>query len=97
MIATAEVLTFQEGGGVLMVRVFASDTTRVEIAGDFTTPPWEPIRLDREGPFFVARLRLNSGKYRISVRVNEGEWRAPRNLARVRDDFGGEAGIVVIP
>ena len=97
MIATAEVLTFQEGGGVLMVRVFASDTMLVEIAGDFTPIPWEPIKLQREGAFFVARVRLRSGKYRISVRVNQGDWRAPRNLARVRDDYGGEAGLVVIP
>lgn len=95
LIATAEVLPFQEGGGVLMVRVFASDTMTVEIAGDFSE--WEPIRLEREGPFFVARVRLPSGKYRISVRVNRGVWRAPRNLARVRDDYGGEAGLVVIP
>ena len=30
-------------------------------------------------------------------RVTLGEGRAPRNLARGRDDYRGEAGLVVVP
>jgi hypothetical protein len=77
------------------VRVFATDTMVIEIAGDFSE--WEPVPLEREGPYFVARVRLPPGKYRVAVRINLGVWRAPRNLARVRDDYGGEAGLIVIP
>ena len=33
----------------------------------------------------------------IGVRLREGAWRAPRNVARVRDDYGGESGLVVVP
>lgn len=95
LIASAEVIPFVGGGGELSIRVFASDTMHVEVAGDFSE--WEPLPLVREGPYFISRTELSSGKYRVAVRVNGGEWRAPRNLARVRDDYGGEAGLVVIP
>jgi hypothetical protein len=53
--------------------------------------------MEREAGVWVARVRLTTGKYRVAVQVDGGDWRAPRNLARVRDDFGGEAGLVVIP
>lgn len=94
-IARAEVSRLSGGGGELVVRIFASDTLLVDVAGDFSQ--WQPVPLQREGSFWVARVQLAPGKYRVAVRANLGPWRAPRNLARVRDDFGGEAGIVVIP
>jgi hypothetical protein len=83
------------GGGRLAVRVFAADTVDVEVAGDFSA--WLPLELVREGSFWVARVDLPSGKYHVGVRLPRGPWRAPRNLARVRDDYGGESGLVVIP
>ncbi len=94
-IAIATVDPMPGGGGELVVQVFAADTMLVEVAGDFSN--WQPLPLVREGGLLVARVRLPPGKHRVAVRVNLGEWRAPRNLARVRDDYGGEAGIVVIP
>lgn len=94
-IARASVETRPGGGGVLEVRVFAADTMLIEVAGDFSD--WHPLPLEREGSFWVARVRLGPGKYRVAVRSNLGPWRAPRNLARVRDDYGGEAGLLVIP
>ena len=51
----------------------------------------------REGSDCVARVDLPAGKYHVGVRLRDGTWRAPRNLARVRDDYGGESGVVVIP
>ncbi len=95
MIARATVEPMAAGGGELVVRVFASDALEIIIAGDFSD--WKPIPMERQEGTWVARVRLPSGKYRVAVQVNNGEWRAPRNLARVRDDFGGEAGLVVIP
>jgi hypothetical protein len=94
-IARAEVTPIVGGGGELVVSVFASDTMLVDVAGDFSE--WRPVQMEREGAFWVARVRLPPGKYRVAVRSNLGPWRAPRNLARVRDDYGGEAGLVVIP
>jgi hypothetical protein len=95
LIARASIEPLALGGGVLEVRVFASDALEIVIAGDFSE--WRPIRMEREGTMWISRTRLPPGKYRVAVQVNGGEWRAPRNLARVRDDFGGEAGLVVIP
>jgi hypothetical protein len=95
LIARASIEPLALGGGVLEVRVFASDALEIIIAGDFSD--WRPIRMEREGTMWISRTRLPPGKYRVAVQVNGGEWRAPRNLARVRDDFGGEAGLVVIP
>ncbi len=94
-IAMATVDPMPGGGGELVVQVFAADTMLVEVAGDFSE--WQPVPLVREGGLLVARVRLPPGKHLVAVRVNLGTWRAPRNLARVRDDYGGEAGIVVIP
>ena len=94
-ISRATVETRPGGGGDLVVRVFAADTMLIEVAGDFSD--WQPLPLEREDGFWVARVRLPPGSYRVAVRANLGLWRAPRNLARVRDDYGGEAGIVVIP
>ena len=68
---------------------------KVEVAGDFSA--WEPVAMGRDGSFWIARVALGPGKHRVAVRVSGGEWRAPRNLARVRDDYGGEAGLVVVP
>jgi hypothetical protein len=95
VIAEAGVVAFAGGGGELVVRVLAVESMLVEVAGDFSD--WEPLPMEREGTFWVARARLHPGKHRVAVRVNLGEWRAPRNLARVRDDYGGEAGLVVVP
>ncbi len=94
-IARASLESQPGGGGELVVSVFASDTMLIEVAGDFSE--WKPLPLHREEGFLVARVRLPPGKYRVAVRANLGPWRAPRNLARVRDDFGGEAGLLVIP
>lgn len=95
-IAEANVTAMPGGGGELVVRVLAVESMPVEVAGDFSD--WQPLPLTREGTlFWVARVRLGSGKHRVAVRVADGAWRAPRNLARVRDDYGGESGLVVIP
>ena len=84
-----------EGGAELELRVEAHDTLVVDVAADFSS--WKPLPMVREGDEWVVRVALPPGKYRIGVRANLGPWRAPRNLARVRDDFGGESGLIVIP
>lgn len=94
-IADAAYLPRPGGGGTLVVRIEAHDSLAVEVAGDFSD--WKPLPLVREGAYWVARVPLPPGKYHVGVRANLGLWRAPRNLARVRDDFGGESGLIVIP
>ena len=85
----------RDGQTELVVRIVASDTLTVEVAGDFSD--WQPLPLERDGNQWIARVVLPPGKYHLGIRANHGTWRAPRNLARVHDDFGGESGLIVIP
>jgi hypothetical protein len=82
-------------GTLLVVRVSAGESQRVEVAGSFSG--WEPVPLTRTPGGWEARATLHSGRYRVAVRVDGGPWRAPLNLGKVRDEFGGEAGLVVVP
>jgi hypothetical protein len=93
-----EVAADTHGGApqrVLEIRVEASDTAAVTVAGSFSQ--WDPIPLRWEAGVWVARVPIEQGTHRLGVRVGAGPWRAPRNLARVRDGFGGESGLVVVP
>ncbi|MEY4607976.1 MAG: hypothetical protein RL625_193, partial [Gemmatimonadota bacterium] len=80
---------------LLEIRVEASDTATVTVAGSFSQ--WEPIPLRWDDGVWVARVLVATGTHRLGIRVGTGPWRAPRNLARVRDGFGGESGLLVIP
>jgi hypothetical protein len=82
-------------GAVLIVRVIAPDSARVDVAGSFSS--WQPVTLRRTTDGWEAQVTLPSGTHRVAVRINGGPWRAPSNLGKVRDEFGGEAGIVVVP
>jgi hypothetical protein len=82
-------------GTLLVVRVTAAESQRVEVAGSFSG--WEPVPLTRTPEGWEARVALRSGRYRVAVRVDGGPWRAPLNLGKIRDEFGGEAGLVVVP
>ena len=94
-IAGAHLIPRAGGGADLEVRVEALDALVLEVAADFSE--WKPLPMVREGDEWVVRVSLPPGKYHLGVRANGGPWRAPRNLARVRDDFGGESGLIVIP
>ena len=85
----------REGRGEVSISLLATIGSLVEIASSSTE--WKPVRAPREGDRFVHRFTLPSGTHRVAVRVNGGAWRAPRGLAVVDDDFGGKAGLIVIP
>ncbi len=85
----------RDGSGMLTVTVHAAAGAVVEVATSATE--WTPVRATREGSVSVLRLTLPSGTHKVAVRVDGAEWRAPRGLAVVDDDFGGKAGLVVVP
>ena len=86
----------QDVGAVLVVRVTGPDSTsRVELAGTFSD--WQPVALRRSADGWEAQVALTPGRHRVAFRVDGGPWRSPAGLARVRDDFGGEAGLVIVP
>jgi hypothetical protein len=74
----------------------APDAQRVEISGEFTR--WQPVALARTaGGVWVVRLHVAPGAYRANIRIDGGRWLAPPGTAPVADDFGGTAGVVVVP
>jgi hypothetical protein len=88
-------VTQKSSGALLLVRVIADDSSQVEVAGTFSN--WAPVQLNRVGDAWEAEIALPPGRHRVAVRINGGPWQAPRGTARVRDEFGGEAGLVVVP
>jgi hypothetical protein len=69
---------------------------RVEMSGEFTG--WKPVALVRSAEgLWAVRLAVAPGAYRVNVRVDGGRWQAPPGTTAVADDFGGSAGLVVVP
>ncbi len=88
-------ITQKSHGALLVVNVIADDSSLVEVAGSFSD--WQPIQLARTSEGWAAEIALPPGHHRVAVRVDAGPWRAPRGIARVKDEFGGEAGLIVVP
>ena len=82
-------------GVSLIVRVAAGESQHVEVAGSFSG--WEAVPLRRTNDGWEARIALGSGRHMVAVRIDDGPWRSPGNLAKVRDEFGGTSGLIVVP
>jgi hypothetical protein len=41
-------------------------------------------------------LVIAPGVHRVNIRVDGGAWRPPPGLSVVRDEFGGEVGLLVV-
>jgi hypothetical protein len=83
------------GGASVIVHVDAPPSATVELSGSFND--WTAVPVPRSANGFALIIELPSGTHRIAVRVNGGEWKSPAGLARIKDDLGGEAGLVVVP
>ena len=84
-----------DGGATVTLRVLAAPNARVEASGTFNN--WQPVRMNWVLDAWELQVHLPSGPQRVAVRVNGSQWRAPANLTKVTDEFGGEAGLVVVP
>jgi hypothetical protein len=85
-------------GETRIVKVRASATSTVELMADFTE--WEAVALARDSTaanLWTISCRIVPGSHRVAVRVDGGEWIVPANLPRVADDFGGTAGLLIVP
>ncbi|MDA1080164.1 MAG: glycogen-binding domain-containing protein [Gemmatimonadetes bacterium] len=91
--AAAAVTRLAEGSN-LKVRIRAPISARVEVAGSFSG--WDPIPLTREGGYWVAEVHVAPGRHRVAYRIDGGPWRAPTQLAKLRE-FGGEVGLLIVP
>lgn len=69
--------------------------TKMEVAGSFNN--WTAVPMTRTAAgIFSVTLDLPAGQHEIAVRVNGGAWIAPQGLVVLRDEFGGESGVLVI-
>ncbi len=69
-------------------------TYRVELRGDFTA--WQPRTCQPRGTrYFDCGAAPAAGTWRVSLRINEGAWQQPANLAPVADDFGSVDGVLM--
>lgn len=81
--------------GMWTVRVRAPGARTVELSGDFTS--WDTVLLAAAGNgWWTASLPIRNGTHQVSVRRDGGRWLVPPGLVGIRDEFGGEAGILVI-
>lgn len=81
-------------GSILKVRIRAPVSARVEVAGSFSG--WDPIPLALKAGYWEAEFFVPRGRHRVAYRIDGGPWRAPTQLAKLRE-FGGEVGLLIIP
>ncbi len=67
----------------------------IEVSGDFTD--WVPVMLtaDTAGTWVVS-VPLAPGTYRFNVRLDGGEWIVPAGVTRIKDEYGGDVGLLIV-
>lgn len=89
-------LVLDAGGGRRTLRFEEPAGSHVSLLGDFTG--WQPIPCRESEPgVFEVTVPVESGAHRVDLRIDDGPLVAPPGLARVADDFGGEAGLLLVP
>lgn len=77
------------------VRVWAPGIRIVELLGDFTE--WVPVPLIRQpNGEWRGYYHVTPGIHRINLRLNRDEIDVPVNLARVKDEFSGDVGLIIV-
>jgi 1,4-alpha-glucan branching enzyme len=80
---------------VYVVTLHVPRARTVELSGDFGR--WKAIALDETKPdTWETTLTLPPGAYRMNLRIDGDQWRAPPGMATVADEFNGTVGIVVV-
>jgi hypothetical protein len=84
-----------EASGLRLITVRVAEARRVELMADFTD--WLPEQLQRVGPEeWRLTIAVAPGVHRVNLRVDGGPWTVPPGLNAVRDDFGGEVGLLIV-
>jgi len=92
----AQRLVAVRSDSAMLVRVLAPGATRVEVRGDLSN--WLPLELAPESNgWWSARIVISPGTYQVSIRLDGGDWTVPPGLVAVTDEFGGVAGVLVVP
>ncbi len=79
-------------GDVYRFQLQVPDANKVEIAGDFSN--WEPVVLRKTAPdIWQTKMPIQPGTHRISIRLDQREWRTPPGLVAQDDEFGRSVGM----
>ena len=79
-----------------LLRVHVRGASSVELMGDFTD--WQPVALTRtSATTWEIQLPVDRGVHRVNVRVDDSPWLVPRGTRLEETEFGGAAGVVVVP
>lgn len=77
------------------IRVWAPGIARVELLADFTE--WIAVPLIRQpNGEWRGYYHVTAGVHRLNLRLNREELDVPVNLARVRDEFTGDVGLIIV-
>lgn len=80
--------------GVLVLDAGISNVDRASLRGDFTD--WQPRLCSvRDKHSFSCGIAPRAGTWRVAVRLNDGAWQQPANLAAAADDFGSVEGLLL--
>ena len=81
--------------GLREVRAWAPGIERVELMADFTE--WVAVPLVRQSTGeWIGYYRVTAGAHRLNLRLNRDELDVPVNLLRVRDEFTGDVGLIIV-
>jgi hypothetical protein len=80
--------------GALIVDAGSLPADRAALRGDFTD--WKPrLCVPRGVRHFDCGAAPAAGTWRVAIRLNDGAWQQPGNLAAAADDFGSVDGILM--
>ncbi len=80
--------------GALIVDAGSLAADRAALRGDFTD--WKPrICVPRGVRYFDCGSAPPAGTWRVAIRLNDGAWQQPGNLAAAADDFGSVDGVLM--
>lgn len=80
--------------GALIVDAGTLAADHAALRGDFTE--WKPrVCIPRGVRYFDCGAAPPAGTWRVAIRLNDGAWQQPGNLAAAADDFGSVEGVLM--
>ena len=80
--------------GMLLVDAGSITAGRAALRGDFTE--WKPRAcVPRGARYFDCGSAPPAGTWRVAIRLDDGAWQQPGNLAAAADDFGSVDGVLM--
>ncbi len=95
-IPVAPAIQVRRARDTVVVQVRAPRASSVELMGEFTA--WEARALQQVGgDRWELRTVITPGPHRFNLRVDGGPWGVPDGVTVFEDEFGGVAGLLLVP